>query len=314
VVFISPPKPGNENQAVVVREDDQTHQALKLIGQSIGIVSLGRRVVLIEGRHGSLDKQTYGAILRGRFPNLVLAPSGGTSQVQAFGSTVERVLQNSVWGVDFFMLCDHDAITSRDGAADIENTAKGRLKFLKRYHLENYFLDENIIAELFSAWEPSDSWLVSPDQIRIRLRQIAKSSISYAAALIVSREFRERVGNLDIMPDDCFAKSPTELATLIVAKADSERSRIDTSIASKDVLSRTNEVISRLELSLDSEAQLWKFLFPGRTILKRFCSTEHASFDFGRFKLGYLKAAESRSPSPFTEIDNIFESFSNYQT
>jgi predicted ATPase len=97
VVFISPPKTGNENQAVVVREDDHTHQALKLIGQSIGIVSLGRRVVLVEGEHGSLDKQTYGAILRGRFPNLVLAPSGGKSQVQSFGATAEHGVMRGSW-------------------------------------------------------------------------------------------------------------------------------------------------------------------------------------------------------------------------
>ena len=40
VVFITPPRADLSNQAVVVREDDETHQALKLIGQSIGIVAL----------------------------------------------------------------------------------------------------------------------------------------------------------------------------------------------------------------------------------------------------------------------------------
>jgi hypothetical protein len=148
----------------------------------------------------------------------------------------------------------------------------------------------------------------------LRLKEIAKSSISYVAALIVSREFRERVGNLDIMPAHCFGKSPSELADLIVAKADSERSRINKVTAPNDVLSRTKEVISRLESSLENEVPHWKFLFPGRTILKTFCSSEYANFDFGRFKLGYLKTAESNSPSPFSEIEKIFEYFSNYPT
>ena len=72
VVFVAPPKEPPQNQAVVVREEDETNQALNLLGQSIGIVALGKRLVLIEGTQTSLDKQTYGSILRNRHPNLVL--------------------------------------------------------------------------------------------------------------------------------------------------------------------------------------------------------------------------------------------------
>lgn len=77
VVFIAPPRQPPRNQAIVVREDDKTHQALKLLGQSIGIIALGRKLVLIEGLQASLDKQVYGAILKNRSPGLVLVPSGG---------------------------------------------------------------------------------------------------------------------------------------------------------------------------------------------------------------------------------------------
>jgi predicted ATP-binding protein involved in virulence len=56
VIFIAPPKGDDVNQALIVAEDDETHQALKLLGQSIGIISLGKKLVLIEGEQGSLDK------------------------------------------------------------------------------------------------------------------------------------------------------------------------------------------------------------------------------------------------------------------
>jgi hypothetical protein len=49
VVFIAPPKDAETNQAILVREDDETHRALKLLGQSIGIVALGKKIVLVEG-------------------------------------------------------------------------------------------------------------------------------------------------------------------------------------------------------------------------------------------------------------------------
>src|SRR2546426_2083697 len=71
VVFITPKTPEIENQAIVVHTEDATHHALKLLGQSIGIISLGKKLVLIEGEESSLDKQTYGTILKNRFPELV---------------------------------------------------------------------------------------------------------------------------------------------------------------------------------------------------------------------------------------------------
>jgi predicted ATP-binding protein involved in virulence len=56
VVFIAPPKDDSFNQALIVKEDDETHQALKLLRQSIGIISLGKKLVLVEGEQGSLDR------------------------------------------------------------------------------------------------------------------------------------------------------------------------------------------------------------------------------------------------------------------
>jgi hypothetical protein len=293
-----------------VREDDQTHQALKLMGQSIGIVALGRRIVLIEGEHGSLDKQTYGAILKGKYPNLVLVPSGGRGQVQSFGMLVERILGHSVWGVEFFMLCDRDAVPAVSDQLTIEATAKGRLKLLNRYHLENYFLDEDTIAAMFSALEPSDSWLVSPEQIRNRLQDIARSFISYAAALIVAGYFRERVGNIDIMPKDCHGKTAQQLTDLLLATAQQEEVRISGAIAEKEIRQYTIETLKKLDNSVSPGSAEWKIHFPGRIVLKTFCSTQHANFDFGRFKIGFLKASEGRTPNPFSEIEHIFEEFS----
>jgi energy-coupling factor transporter ATP-binding protein EcfA2 len=77
VVFIAPPKGPGVNQAITVREDDAAADVLHLLGQSVGVISLGRRLVLIEGANNSLDKQTYGAIVGADYPELVLVPTGG---------------------------------------------------------------------------------------------------------------------------------------------------------------------------------------------------------------------------------------------
>jgi hypothetical protein len=254
------------------------------MGQSIGIVSLGRR---------SLDKQTYGAILKGRYPNLVLVPSGGRGEVQSFGTLVHRILEQTVWGVEFFMLCDRDALPPPIDPLALEESARGRLKLLKRYHLENYFLEEQIIALMFSSWEPSTSWLVSADQITARLKEIARGYISYAAVLIVAAYFRERVGNLDIMPRDCHGKTRDQLTELLVKAAESEQHRISEPLSPDEIRRYTNETVSKLENSLLGDTQDWKVHFPGRIILKTFCSSKHANFDFGRFT-AFSTESESR--------------------
>ena len=183
VVMLTPPKGDGSNQAVRVREDDQTNQALRLLGQSIGIVALGKKIVLIEGTDSSLDKQTYGAILKGRFPNFVLVPAGGKGTVTSFGTLQKQVLERTIWGVEFFMLCDGDTAPT----ATVETN---RLRSLSRYHLENYFLDEAVIAGIFESMEPADSWLRSPQKVRANLRDVAQSLVPYATALSTAARYR----------------------------------------------------------------------------------------------------------------------------
>ena len=149
VVFIAPPNVARPNQAVQLREDDETSRVLHLIGQSVGVISLGKRIVLIEGTESSLDKQTYGSIVGSQYPDLVLVPVGGKESIASFVKAFETVLNKTVWGVDFFMLCDGDTSTSLSYGAD----GGGRLRLLPRYHIENYFLDERVLVRLFEALE-----------------------------------------------------------------------------------------------------------------------------------------------------------------
>jgi hypothetical protein len=135
VVFVAPFKTEGANQAIPVNESDDTNEALKRLGQSVGIVALGKKLVLIEGAVSSLDKQTYGAILRDRFPNLVLVPSGGKNVVTSFELLHRQVLDKTIWGVDFFMVCDRDAVPTPRSSTQL---ASQRLRVLNRYHLENY--------------------------------------------------------------------------------------------------------------------------------------------------------------------------------
>jgi energy-coupling factor transporter ATP-binding protein EcfA2 len=309
VVFISPPKATQGNQAIPVREDDDTHQALRLLGQSIGIVALGRRIVLVEGADTSLDKQLYGTILKSRFPNLVLVPSGGKQVIQSFSTVVDAVLNRTIWGVEFFMLCDRDAVPLHLDPTVVERGANARLKVLPRYHVENYFLDEHILAEVFKLMESQDSWLTDPKQIAAKLKELAADMVSYTAALMESASYRQAVGNVDVMPKGAHGKTSKDLSNLMESRAKSEIARLEQALAPAKVSASVAERMDKIQQSLANDSDDWQKVIPGKQLLARFAAL--AKIDVGRLKTLYVRQVELSKTDTFNEIISIFEHFSS---
>jgi energy-coupling factor transporter ATP-binding protein EcfA2 len=309
VVFVAPPTTPPTNQAVPVREQDDTNQALRLLGQSVGVIALGRKLVLIEGATSSLDKQVYGSILRDRFPGLVLVPCGGRGVITSFNSVVGEVLGKTLWGVEFFMLCDRDAVPITTDAASLETQAAGRLRVLKRYHLENYFLDASVLARAFYAMEQRGSWLRDADQVEARLRQIARKHLAYAVALVVSAHVRQQAGNVDVMPKGCQEKNRTELTSLIMARAAEEGARVSKLLAASNVDGVIEFTWQQLESALDATDATWKLLVPGRPVLNTFAA--EAGLHASRVKTLYLGEAAKAESSPFQEVIEVFDGFAN---
>ncbi len=155
VVFLTPRKPDGSNQAVVVDSSSETSAALHALGQSIGVLSLGRKIVIVEGNDASLDKKTYGELLQNQFPDLVLVPAGGRGRIEGFQATISHLLDKSVWGVSFFLYTDLDASVGPSS----KSASEANVRRLNRYHLENYFLDSALLASCFVDMEPPESWL-----------------------------------------------------------------------------------------------------------------------------------------------------------
>jgi energy-coupling factor transporter ATP-binding protein EcfA2 len=310
VIFLAPSTGNETNQAIPIRDDNETSQALKALGQSIGIISLAKKIVLIEGEEASLDKQVYSDILRDRYPSCVLVPCGGKTFLSSFADFQSKVLTKTLWGVDFFMICDRDAFPSLEALEQVRRASNGRLKVLSRYHLENYFLDENLLAKMFSSIAAPEPWLTSATEIRKRLRRIARSLVSYAAALAVSCEYRILIGNVDLMPKDCHGKSIDPLLQLIEAKCQSEGSRISDALDPLKIKSRTKEFVGSLEESLSKDTDLWKSEIPGKPLFNIFA--QQTKFDSSWLKNWYIKEAKNHEPSPFADIEAYFMEFNAY--
>jgi predicted ATPase len=307
IVFVAPVTAARPNQAVQLREDDEATQVLHLIGQSIGVVSLGKKIVLIEGTKASLDKQTYGSIVGSQFSELVLVPSGGKEIVGSFVKAFETVLNKTVWGVDFFMLCDGD--TSAGSAH--EAPASSRFRLLPRYHIENYFLDERILARVFETLgEPADSWLRDPTRIRAEIRRLAQGALSYAVALSVSHRIRMAAGNVDVMPSSCHDKNAASLAQLFEDRRIVEAGRVLKALDKTHLEKVVRDEFDRFSDILERDDDEWVRCIPGKAIFQKFSSM--TPLDATRLKRLYLRAAENVEPDPFAEVKAIFASFAAF--
>jgi AAA domain, putative AbiEii toxin, Type IV TA system len=307
VVFVTPARDETYNQAVVVHRDDQTHHALQALGQSIGVISLGKKLVLIEGNEASLDKQTYGAILQGAYPEFVLVPVGGRDTLRSFDDVRESILNKTIWGVDFYLLCDRDAVNLL-GPAQLGAVAQRNIKVLPRYHIENYFLDETILARVFGVIEPADSPRRNPRAIKAALLEIAASVIPYAVALNVAATVRERVGNVSIMAKGVSdARTAGELAAKILERVGQESTRLNAGLDGNAIAALVVSEHARLSRAVETDDPVWRSDLPGRIILNKFAAT--TSLQIGHLKQLYLSNAERAVT--FAEIVALFEGFRN---
>lgn len=311
VVFIAPPSDPPTNQAITVREDDQNSVVLNLLGQSVGVISLGRRLVLIEGEKNSLDKQTYGAIVGADHPELVLVPVGGKGTLATFAGALGGVLNKALWGIDWFMLADGDAATAMPDANASASGSGGRLRLLPRYHLENYFLDEDVLAAVFQYLEaPSDSWLRQPARIRETMRELAVSLLSYGAALRVAHRFRLTAGNLDLMPKQCNGLSVEDLVAAFEARRSTESERLNATLGEVAIREAVKAEFKILGDAVETDNDTWKQLLPGRPILKSF--SVKAKIEIATLKRLYIKCAQSHEKDPFLDVRNIFNDFAKF--
>ncbi len=301
VIFLTPPREDQSNQAVKIEPTGDLAEALHQLGQSLGIVSLGKKIVLIEGSDSSLDKKTYGQIVKDKFPELVLLPSGGKENLSSFKTIASEVLDKSLWGIQFFMLAD------RDAATETQPTGSDNFRILTRYHLENYFLDAEILCQCFADREDEDSWLLSVEKIEDRLREIARDALGYSVSLVVSKKIREAAGNVSVMPKGSHEMDVSTLADAFSEKAAHERQRVEKELDDDSVRQLVEDTYQKFEALLAKPGDDWKKEFPGKLILSRFC--HEVREDESRLKNLYIRKAQEANTNPFQEIIDIFSSF-----
>ena len=156
--------------------------------------------------------------------------------------------------------------------------------------------------------EEEGSWLGNPLEIDKVLREIATANIGYAASLIASKQVRDQAGNIDVMVKGAHEFTEDRLINKMIAKANQEHHRISGSLHEDNIKTHVAEIYKELYALLKEDGDRWKSFIPGKSVFAQFCSK--ANIQQGRLKTLYIQRAKESESDPFSEIYEIFDSFS----
>jgi predicted ATPase len=292
------------NQAHKLSELRHSHnEVVQLIGQNLGLFAVGKKLIFVEGENSSIDRLTYHTIVQKVIPDAKVIPVGSVANIITL-NTIEEQIRNSIFGIDIFMIRDRDGLDDNQ-IKEIEKN--GRVRCLKRRHIENYFLDPEILFKVADKlYITTVITSLTKEIIELEIKNIAEATLN----------FNLLKNTKDYLALNHFFKIPTVKAIDTKSIADI-KSEIATGVkASLGLLSTGldetvfNAWLDKEELRLKDllKTDDWKNQFQGKIIFSKLCSGLLKE-DPLRVRQAYVDIALSDKPTLFDDVINILKEF-----
>jgi ABC-type cobalamin/Fe3+-siderophores transport system ATPase subunit len=301
VYFIDQQNNGG-NQAHRLSDLDHEHKEVaSLIGQNLGMFAVGKKLVFVEGEKSSIDRLSYQKIAQTIDPEIRILPAGSVLNILTLNN-IEEQIRKAIFGIDLYMIRDRDGLSDEQVSALEKN---GRIKCLTRRHIENYFLDDEvlfIVAQRLYLTEENPS--LTREYIAESIKKIAEESLSFNVYKNVK----------DYLSLNHFLRSPT-VKSLETKALDQVKEEIVTSITSnrdalvKEISNETIQAWVNTEESRLKEKLLnggWINDFQGKYIFARICGGILKA-DQVRVRQAYVDVAIAERPAVLSEIAEMFK-------
>lgn len=300
VYFIQ--KDNGGNQAHRLSDLDHEHKEIaSLVGQNLGMFAIGKKLVFVEGEKSSIDRLSYQKIAQTIDPEIRVLPAGSVLNILTLNN-IEEQIRKAIFGIDLYMVRDRDGLSDEQVSVLEKN---GRIKCLKRRHIENYFLDDEVlfmVAQRLYLIEENPS--LTREYIAEATKKIAEKSLS----------FNVYKNAKDYLSFNHFLRSPT-VKSLETKAIDTIKEEIVASITlNRDTLVNeiSDEVIrawvcaeeSRLKEKLLDGG--WLNDFQGKYIFSRICG-EILKTDQIKVRQAYVDIALAERPAVLSEIAEMFK-------
>lgn len=303
VYFIDSQQSG-ANQAHKLSDLNHSHKGIvDLIGENLGLFAVGKKLVFVEGEESSIDRLTYHSLALKYLPEAKVVPVGSVENIVTMNA-LEQQIRNSIFGINFYMVRDRDGLTSSQITALEQG---GRIKCISKRHIENYFLDSEILFKVaeklyISTTKPevtkdyieTQLKLIATEQVMLNLLQNTKEYISTNHHLNIPT-----VKSLDTKgAEDVINEFSTEMV--------GELSGLSSSLSETNLKDWMNAEKTRLESALNNG--VWKHEFRGKNIFSRLCS-DVLGEDKIKVRQAYIDIALLEKPLVFNDIKEMLESF-----
>lgn len=287
------------NQAHRLSDLREEHpELIDLLSGNLGIFAVGKKIIFVEGDEASLDRLAYHTIAQQNNLDFVFSPVGSVENLLLLENTLHE-LKKSVFGIKFYMIRD------RDGLADgkiAELEAKTSLKCLKRRHIENYFLDSEVLSKVADRFCLSNDWK-KVKKIDAELLNICNAHKNEALDALI-KDYLKTILRLPI-------PKLKEIQKITVAELKSGfQDKIEESVKLLGTkITKFESVVKGLENQLNDSIKdgSWVNTFPGKIIFREICVK--MKVEQARLRQAYIEVALEVKPEVFKDILEIFEQF-----
>jgi predicted ATPase len=286
------------NQARRLSDLNEGHLATaRAVGANLGLFAVGRKLVFIEGREASVDRLTYHKVAQHCFPEAYLLPMGSVKNVNTLRD-VSQELGKAIFGVDLFMIRDRDGLTD-DQVAELETNP--RFRVLPRRHVENFFLEPEVLSRVAKHFYLPDS-KADAAGIEAALADAATYCLTHAIVSGVKRAV-ELDGSLPVPRFKGLNALPVEeLVEALTAELIGAAKSFAQRLSEQEVTQLVSK--AQVEQSAALKNGSWKVTFPGKTVLARFVG-QYWGRDLTSVRQAYVDIAlksGSKSLSPICDI------------
>lgn len=235
----------------VVRVDDESIELFKSIPnirETIGMVSVGKKLLFVEGNNTSIDRNVFATIAKDTKIDVAIVPSDSCTNINNMALMCET-LERGLFGVELHMVRDRDGLAP-DQITNFSSKSRGRLMFLPFYHIENAFLAPKAIAAVAKKILLSNA--PTAEQIEERMVALARQQLNHTASLYVKHEIYFQAGNFDVSPNITIDHTTTIAS--IAAAMDKRKNDLllsyANSFSTSEIEKRLNQWKDLLETSL----------------------------------------------------------------
>lgn len=300
VYFIDTVQTGT-NQAHRLSDLNHSHnEVVNLIGQNLGLFAVGKKLVFVEGENSSTDRLIYHTIAQHIEKELKITPIGSVLNLMTLNK-IEEQIRNSIFGIDIYMIRDRDGLTD---SQILEIEKSGRVKCLKRRHIENYLLDSEILYKvsqqlyltrtnpsLNSSFIAQETKKIAVDTLNFNLYKNAKDYLSLNYHLKPPK-----VNSIE-------KKSTEEIKNELTEGVQKILSDLTEGLKTEKLKDWLNNLENELNQMLESNE--WRSKFQGKIIFSKLCS-DVLKGDALRIKQAYVDLALQHKPEVLDDLVIIF--------